>query len=49
MDLQEFGLASLRGQKGRQALESFDFMLPALDIALGEAIPDQLWANPQRA
>ena len=42
LDLQEFGLQSLRGQRGEAALESFNFMLPALDLALGEAIPDKL-------
>ena len=42
MDLQEFGLQSLRGQRGAAALDNFNFMLPALDIAFGEAMPDRL-------
>ncbi len=48
MDLQEFGLQSLRGQRGPAALESFYFMLPALDIAHGEAIPDKLLQGRKR-
>ena len=39
MDLQEFGVASLRGQQGPAALEAFHFMLPALDMAVGDAVP----------
>lgn len=33
MHLQEFGLKSLRGQRGMTALESFEFMLTTLDPA----------------
>lgn len=39
MDLQEFGLASLRGKRDAAAMEAFEFMLPALDISVGEDIP----------
>lgn len=46
MDLQEFGLQSLRGKRGAQALDDFYFMLPALDIAVGEAIPRKLNRRP---
>ncbi len=46
MDLQEFGLQSLRGKRGARALDDFYFMLPALDIAVGEAIPNKLNRSP---
>ncbi len=42
LDLQMYGIASLRGQRGAAAMESFNFMLPALDMALGEALPANL-------
>ena len=42
MDLQEFGPKNLRGKRGPAALEAFDFMLPALDHAVGEAVPAKL-------
>lgn len=42
MDLQEFGVTSLRGQQGPAALEAFYFMLPALDMAVGDAVPQLL-------
>ncbi len=47
MNLQEFGLQSLYGQKGVAALESFNFMLPTLDIAVGDAVPDRLRTRRQ--
>lgn len=46
MDLQEFGLQSLRGKRGARALDDFYFMLPALDIAVGEAVPKKLIRGP---
>ena len=42
LDLQEFGPQSLRGKRGPAALEAFYFMLPALDIAIGETLPGKL-------
>ena len=42
LDLQEFGLRSLRGKRGPVAVEAFDFMLPALDISVGQAVPAKL-------
>ena len=42
LNLMEFGPHSLRGMRGRPALESFNFMLPALDIAMGNAVPARL-------
>ncbi|HEX2541523.1 MAG TPA: BLUF domain-containing protein [Caldimonas sp.] len=32
LDLAEFGIASLRGQRGTKGLEAFTFIVPALDI-----------------
>jgi hypothetical protein len=32
LDLAEFGIASLRGQRGRAGIEAFAFIVPALDI-----------------
>jgi hypothetical protein len=32
LDLAEFGIASLRGQRGRKGIEAFAFIVPALDI-----------------
>ncbi len=47
LDLQEFGVGSLRGQRGPAALEAFNFMLPALDMAVGDAVPAQLGKRPR--
>ena len=43
LDLQESGLGSLRNQRGKPALEAFKLMLPALDAAVGQAVPERLW------
>lgn len=48
LDLQEFGLEGLRGKRGREALDAFNFMLPALDMAVGEALPAKL-LRPKRS
>jgi hypothetical protein len=32
LDLAEFGIASLRGQRGRAGIEAFTFIVPALDM-----------------
>ncbi len=42
LDLHEFGIASLRGKRGSTALEDFEFMLAALDIEAGDAVPELL-------
>ncbi len=39
LDMQEFGLAGLRGKRGLAAVEAFKFMLPALDMDVGAAVP----------
>ena len=42
LNLKQFGLKSLRGKRGPVAIEAFNFMLPALDMAVGEAVPAKL-------
>ncbi len=36
LDLQEFGIPSLRGKRGAAAMEAFSFILPALDVHMEE-------------
>lgn len=42
LDFQEFGILSLRGKTGAAAIEAFDFILPALDIQVGDAQPARI-------
>jgi hypothetical protein len=42
LDLQEFGIASLRRMRGATAVEAFTFILLALDFDVGQAQPERL-------